>query len=187
MDYIEQIEKLYKYFEFNLEFNLMRSLINMKHDFNDDLNLIGCFIKDFLTAKNSGIVSDDEYIYNDFVLYFEKTKEKSNEIVEDIIAYSKYYLGIVFEDFKDKEILNVVSTVNSCYALEYYPHLMKLLDKYYNQKMDVNRFDMMLKFIVEAAIKKLEVDDCEEDIKNLETEINKTVFNDSFDFERIAI
>lgn len=187
MDYIDQVEKLYKYFEFNLELNLMRSLIEMKHDFNDDLNLIGCFIKDYITVKNSGIVSDDNFLYNDFVVYFEKTKEKSQEIIEDIIAYSKYYLGIVFEDFKDKDILNVVSTVNSCYAIEYYPHLMKLFDKYYNQKMDVNRFEMMLKFITDVAIKRLEDDDCDEDIEYLEAQINHTIFDDSFGFERIAV
>ena len=71
MDYIEQTEKLFKFLDFNLEFEQIREIYSIKHQFNNDLNLFGCYIKDYLFIMN-GIFSDDRETYNDFVLFFEK-------------------------------------------------------------------------------------------------------------------
>ena len=79
MDYILQAEKIYKYFEFNLELRQMQKALKLKKAFNNDLNLICCYIKDFLTLENNGKISNDNNIYNDFVLCFENYKNKNNE------------------------------------------------------------------------------------------------------------
>ena len=70
MDYILQMEKLFKFFEFNLELEQMHILLKIKRNFNNDLNLMGCFLKDYLAIQNSGTITQDENLYNDFVLFY---------------------------------------------------------------------------------------------------------------------
>ena len=86
MDYILQIEKLFKYFEFNLNLEETRILYKIKRNFNNELNLLGCFVKDYLTIKNSGNVSEDNNIYNDFVILFENLKE--NHSTQEFFIHS---------------------------------------------------------------------------------------------------
>ena len=125
MDYILQIEKMFKYLSFNLEMADMRTLSKLKKTFNNDLNLIGCYIKDFLTLENNGKISNDEEVYNDFVLCFEKYKNQNNEIslINKIIQYGTYYIMLVFEETNDRVLLNTIVSVNSCFNIEYYPFL----------------------------------------------------------------
>ena len=157
MDYLEQTEKLYKYFEFNLEINLLRKVIDMKHNFNNDYNLIACFLKDYLVVVANKKIADSS-LYDEFVLYFEKEIKllPKEFIINEFIKYSKYYLSIVFEDFTDNDILIAVSTVNACFAIEYYPILMKTMDKYYSNLIDKKQFKALLDSIVDVAIKNFE-------------------------------
>ena len=161
MEYIDQIERLYKYFEFNLELNLMRSLVNLKHSFNNDLNLLGCFLKDYLVIQTNKKLDEKADLYDEFILYFEKESKvlPCEYIVNEIIKYSKYYLSIVFEDFTDENILIAVSTINSCFALEYYPVIMKILDKFYSGRLTQNKFKILLESVVDVAIKNFEQTD----------------------------
>ena len=155
MDYILQAEKLYKYFEFNLELDSMRKVLEIKKKFNNDFNLIGCYIKDFLTIENNGKISDDDSIYNDFVLCFENQKNnfKVDEFINKLLKYSSYYLTLVFEDTKDRVLLNTIVSVNSCFNIEYYPFLMELMDKYINKKIDSISYALMLQFITDTVFK----------------------------------
>ena len=154
MDYIEQMEKLFKFLDFNLEFEQAREIYGIKHLFNNDLNLFGCFIKDYLFTVN-GKFSDDDNIYNDFVLFFENKKNNS-EIINSIKKYSKYYLWIVFENPVIKELEEAINTINSCFALDVYPYLMKLIDNFINQKIDRNYFFEMIHFVIEEVLKRFE-------------------------------
>ena len=136
MDYVLQIEKLLKYLELNLEFQDMYFVKNLIRRFNNDLNLFGCFLKDFLIITNDGKISNDEEIYNDFVLYFEKTNFKKTLLKLDDL--SNFYLMIVFEECNDEELLSVISTINACFSLQHYPYLMKLMSEYQdNIELDI--------------------------------------------------
>ena len=158
MDYILQIEKLNKYLDFNLEPKDKLLLKQLNMSFNNDLNLIGCFLKDFLTLENNGKISDDEYIYNDFVLCFEKYKDKNQELelLNKILEYSEYYLTIAFEDTQDRVLLNTIVSINSCFSMEYYPFMMELMDKKLNNKIDSISFALMLQFITDIVFKNFE-------------------------------
>lgn len=155
MDYILQTEKIFKFLEFNLELPHAKSLLKFKKIFNNDLNLIGGYIKDFLTLQNNGKVSDDDYIYNDFVLCFESSKNK-NQFINKLINYANYYITLVFEDTKDRVLLNTIVSVNSCFNMEYYPFLMELMDKYLNKKIDGISYALMLQFITDTVFKYFE-------------------------------
>ena len=190
MEYMDQIEKLYKYFEFNLEINLMHSMTDLKHRFNNDFNLIGCFLKDYLVVKTGKKLDNDEYLYDEFVMFFEQESKTlpSEFLINEIVKYSKYYLSIVFEDFTDENIQIAVSTINSCFALEYYPVIMKILNKYYSGGLTVQNFKILLDSVVDVAIKNFEQTDILE-IKphELEDQIKKTAIQKSYNLERAMV
>ncbi len=156
MEYISQIEKLYKFFEFTLDFEEVHLMYKMKHSFNDDLNLIGCFFKDFLTIKQDGVIPDDESIYDNFVLWFEENSINSKQNIKEVYEYSIYYLKIIFEEFEDNEAQCAVSTINACFAIDVYPNLMCIFYKYYIQKTDTQTFYSMLKSITDIVLKRYE-------------------------------
>ena len=158
MDYILQTEKIFKYLNFNLEACDFRFLTTIKKKFNNDLNLIGCFIKDILTLENNGKISDDNEIYNDFVLCFEKHKIIGTQInfLNKINQYSTHYLTIVFEDTQDRVLLNTIVSINSCFNIEYYPFLMELMDKYINKKINGISYALMLQFLTDTVFKNYE-------------------------------
>ena len=190
MDYMDQIERLYKYFEYNLEFNLMRSMIDLKHSYNNDYNLIGCFLKDFVIVKTGKKLASDDDLYDEFILYFsEESKRLPVEyIINEMVKYSKYYLSIVFEDFTDDNILIAVSTINSCFALEYYPIIMKTLDRYYSGAMTPKKFKVMLDSIVDVAIKNFEEYDILEILPDeLEHQVKATAKHKYFNSERALV
>ena len=157
MDYIIQMEKLFKFFELTLELEEKIKLLNIKKEFNNDLNLLGCFIKDFLVIENSGKISKDENIYDDFVILFSKYQNNSDSVnfINKLERFSKHYLTIAFEETQDRIILSTIATVNSCFCLECYPILMEIMDDFLNLKIDRNSFVLMLKFITDEVIKKI--------------------------------
>ncbi|MBQ8634942.1 hypothetical protein IJ425_02165 [bacterium] len=159
MDYILQTEKICKYLEFNLEAQDMRKIkSNIKKTFCNDTNLFGCFIKDILNHENSGKITEDEEVYNDFVLCFENHKTNKTEIsfIEKIIRYSKYYITLVFEETDNRVLLNTIASVNSCYAIEYYPFLMELIDNFTIGKIDSISFALMLQSITDDVFRNFE-------------------------------
>ena len=156
MDYMVQMEKLFKYLNLNLEVEDKIILLKLKQNFNNDLNLMGCFLKDYLTIKNPEKISDDNRIYSDFVLYFEKSKKEKKEILLDVLNYSKHYLTIVFEDTDNIYLQNTIGVINSCFALDSYPYLMILMNNYQNKKINSNSFITMLKLISDAILERFE-------------------------------
>lgn len=156
MDYVIQMENLYKFFALSLNAKNMCTMVKLKRNFNNDLNLLGCFIKDFLTIENSGHAPLDENLYNDFIIYYEKNSIDIENTLEKLELYSSYYLSIVFEDIENKNILGCIQTINSCFALDVYPYIMKTLYDYYIQKIDSNKLNLMLKYLTDIVIKRVE-------------------------------
>ncbi len=154
MDYILQMEKIMEYLKLNLDIELMRDILSVKRDFNNDLNLLGCFIKDFLNLENEGKITDDENLYRDFVFCFEKYLNERHliELVSKFKRYAKLYLMLVFEDTKDRVLLTAIATINSCSMIEYYPFLMELTDEYQNNKIDKSHFILMLQLITDMVV-----------------------------------
>lgn len=168
MDYILQVEKIFAYFEMSLELADMQKVLKIKKMFHNDLNLIGCFLKDYLTIEKKGFVPSDEDIYHYFIIHFEQVKV-SNSIPKElsrIYCYAMNYLNFVFEEFdlyshdaNIHTIKNTILTVNSCFALDCYPFLLELFYKYINKELSSNSFSLMLKSVMEVALKRFQSPD----------------------------
>jgi len=156
MDYIIQMENLYKFFSLSLNAQNMQTMLKIKRKFNNDLNLLGCFIKDFLILENGSEKVNDNNLYNDFVIYYEKNLVNLEEVLKKLDNYSTYYLSIVFENIKNMEIIGYIETINACFALDTYPLIMKLFDDYYNQKVDEKRLKNVLKSLTDIVIDRIE-------------------------------
>ena len=163
MDYIIQMERLFKFLELNLDTGEIIKLTKLKKEFNNDLNLFACFVADFITIKRN-IKSKDEDIYNNFVLCFDKYKDndKIEEFIDEFCRYAKIYHSIVFEDTTDRIFLNAVASANSCDCLECYPFLMEVADDFFNKKIDVNSFALVLQSLVDLIFKNFENPDAKE-------------------------
>ena len=178
MDYMVQTEKIFKYLDLNIEIEDKITISKIKQIFNNDLNLFGCFIKDFLMIKNPNKTIEDECLYNDFVLYFENviTKKEIKKELLEIYNFGKYYLTIVFEDTNDIELQNTILIVNSCFALDSYPYLMILQDKYKKKEINKNSYILMLQSISDVILKTFENPN-NLSIKFNETDIAKKISN----------
>ena len=155
MEYINQIECLYNFFNLKLSSEQMKIALDIKKSFNNDLNLLGCFFKDYLILRNPCSIPDDSDIYNELMLCFEFSSD-IDELLDEIKNYARYYLMIVFEDIKHAEIQGIVSMINSCYELDVYPLIMKLFESYHHKKITLNKLIAMLKAIADIVIKKFE-------------------------------
>lgn len=164
------MENLYKFFSLSLNAQNMQTVLNIKRKFNNDLNLLGCFIKDFLILENGFEKVKDKNLYNDFVIYYEKNLLNLEEILAKLDNYSNYYISIVFEKIKNMEIIGYIETINACFAIDTYPIIMKLFDDYYNQRVDAARLKDVLKSLTDIVIDRIE-DSSKYDI-NLFEELN---------------
>lgn len=163
MDYISQIEKLFKFLELNFDARNMQMLLYIKKRFNNDLNLFGCFIKDFIIV-NTGKIPDDYNLYSEFVLFFAKNSLEKNITLLD--KYSQCYLMVVFEDCDNLDILEAINTVNACYMMEAYPDLMKILFKYYHQKVDIIHIKPLLQSVKDYVIENFGNNNFLQDLSN---------------------
>ncbi len=188
MDYISQIEKLYSFFNLSLSIKEKQIVFNIKKKFSNDLNLLGCYIKDFLTIENNGKISQDNKIYNDFIVCFEKycTKSESYDFLTRVDKLGEYFLDIVFERSSHRVLSNAISTINSLYYIEAYPYLIELIEKYFNQEINGNLFNLMLTFLIDTVIKNYDNPKQEVlDYTKLKLGINKQISNNLN--ERLAI
>ena len=111
-----------------------------------------------ISGQNSGTITQDENLYKDFVLFYEKFSsiQNASTIFSQIYEYSNHYLTIVFEETTDDKLATALSTINACFALDCYPFLMELMDDYSNKRIDSNSFYMMLQSIVDIVLKRFE-------------------------------
>ena len=160
MDYILQIEKIITYLKLNYSPAELLILDVIKRKFNQDFNLLGCFLKDYLILKTAKNVDDSE-LYDNFVLYFEENIELRDTFLKDLNNYANYYLMIVFEKVENVEINCAISTINSCYCMGCYPLLMEILDNYFNEIVDYNTIYSMLKSLVNVVLYDFENTSCQ--------------------------
>jgi len=175
MDYISQSEKLFKFFELELDLGQKLKINEIRKKFCNDLNLFACFIKDYLTLKNSFIAPKDENIYSDFVLFFQNIKAET--VLDELDKYSTLFLKIVFEEERNPILRNTIAIVNSCYLLEYYSVVMYLANKYYEKEIDIALLDRVLKAVESDVLANFEKDNLQIDLKNEFIKYEKILLN----------
>ncbi|MBV7508623.1 DUF262 and DUF1524 domain-containing protein [Bacillus sp. sid0103] len=113
----------------------------------NDPSLFDKFMRDYLTVK-TGRIPNIRNVYSDFKEYVLQQKEVSiEEILKDIYKCSKYFVNLMFQTDKDKEINQILEDVNTLKVDVSYPFLLEVYDDYSNQKITKNEFTAILKLV----------------------------------------
>jgi len=103
--------------------------------------------------------------------------------LDELSSYSKHYLSIVFEEEENENILNTIQVINSCFALDAYPALMDIMEKYKNKKIDGILFSSMLQLLTNTVLDRFEhAEKYDNDFFN----VNKLFLENHTRLERLA-
>ena len=107
-------EKLYKDYWYKIE-------INTNYD-------VSKFLRDYLTIKERRIPNKWK-VYQYFKLFITKNEWSIEELLIELLKYSKYYKVIINSDDEDKEISKVLKRINKLETDVSYPFLIEIYDK----------------------------------------------------------
>ena len=63
---------------------------------------------------------------------------------------------LVFEECNDRVLLNTITSINSCYSIEYYPFMLELIDNFTIGKIDRISYALMLQSITDRVFRNFE-------------------------------
>ncbi|MGG1680194.1 DUF262 domain-containing protein [Neobacillus sp. NRS-1170] len=149
----------------------------------NDPSLFDKFMRDYLTVK-TGRIPNIRNVYSDFKEYVLQQKEVSiEEILKDIYKYSKYFVNLMFQTDKDKEINQILEDVNTLKVDVSYPFLLEVYDDYSNQKITKNEFTAILKlvesYVFRRAICGVPTNSLNKTFATLSKEVNKENYLES--------
>ena len=133
------------------------------------------FIKDFLTVQNEGDIPNQNALFNKFKSYYTTISQykNANEVADNMVKYSKYYLQIINSDFEDEEIRNKIIVLNENNGHDTYSYLMEVLDDYSNKRINRSVFLDILDMINSIISRRNDGDDMRIDFATLSKELNK--------------
>lgn len=122
---------------------------NITESFKSSEYLFECFIRDFLITRIDKEITDNSALYNNFKNYFHKISkyQSTEEILQNIYKYSKYYLKVLKADFEDSEIKEQITILNENDGKDTYPYLMEVLDDLENSHLNQGAFLNILMMI----------------------------------------
>ena len=100
-------------------------------DLYEDKEKISDFAKHYLITKR-GIWAEEKKIYSTFKSYFDNADMEKEEILSEILKYSKYYNWLISEKCPDDGINIIVKELNVLKSDDMYSLLLVLFDKMYN-------------------------------------------------------
>ena len=104
------------------------------------------FIRDYLTVKTGRICKIDE-IYSSFKKYVQKKEESIQQIVSDILCYSRHYAKFVLMKVDDKELNKILYDINTLKVDVAYPFLLTIYDDYERQRLSRDELISILKLL----------------------------------------
>lgn len=150
-------------------------------DFEDAAgdNLIEYFLRDFMIIQEEGKAPSKNSLYNKFKSYFGKMSryQKTQQTVENICNYAKYYLKIINAKFEDLEIRGQIELLNKNKGYDSYPYLMEVVDDFESGHLNTPVFLEILRMINTFIINRRDNPDSGEniDFSNLSQELNKNL------------
>lgn len=97
---------------------------------NTDDN-VSSFIRDYLTIKERNIPNKNK-VYISFKNYVSENKIDIEELLKDLLIFSRYYREISCFDTEDEYINELLKRINKLEIYVSYPFLLELFDDYYN-------------------------------------------------------
>lgn len=115
---------------------------------------ISDFIRDYLTMK-TGVIPNKNKVYQNFKHYVMQEKITSEDILEDLLKFARYYSELLNPQHANKNVRNHLSIIVQLKSTVTYPYLLRLFDKYYKSEIDEQHFINILKIINSYLIRRL--------------------------------
>lgn len=118
-----------------------------------DKEKISEFAKHYLITKR-GIWAEEKKMYNTFKLYFDNTDISKEDVLNEILKYSKYYNWFIDENCPDDKINITMKELNVLKSDDMYSLLLILFDRLYDNNKDTLRkiLDLLSDFMIRYRI-----------------------------------
>jgi len=140
------------------------------------------FMRDYLTIK-TGKIPNIRDVYSEFKLYSIDYK-KIEELVKDIVKYSKFFVNIVLEREEDKDLRKRFSEIGDLKVDVSYPFILEIYKDYKEEKISKEDLIYMLKiiesYVFRRAIVGIPTNSLNKTFANLHSEIDKENYLESF-------
>ena len=118
-------------------------------------NKVSDFIRNYLTIKERSIPNKNK-VYISFKKYVSGNGMTIEELLKDLLKFSKYYNNILVSNTNDKEIDNILYRLNKLEIFVSYPFLLEVFDDYekdvLNKDQLINILNTIESFILRRVI-----------------------------------
>ena len=112
------------------------------------------FIRDYLTIKERYIPNKNK-VYSSFRKYISDSGTSIEEILKDLLKFSKYYSYIVDANSENKKINEILSRINRLEIFVSYPFLLEVFDDYNRAILNTEQFKNVLKVIESFILRRV--------------------------------
>lgn len=112
------------------------------------------FIRDYLTIKERYIPNKNK-VYFSFRKYISNSGKNIEEILNDLLKFSKYYNCIVDANANDKKINEILSRINRLEIFVSYPFLLEVFDDFSRGILNTEQFKNVLQIIESFILRRV--------------------------------
>ncbi len=122
-------------------------------DLYQDKDKISEFAKHYLITKR-GIWAEEKKMYSTFKLYFDNSDIEKEDILNEILKYSKYFNWFIDENCPDDKLNIIIKELNILKSDDMYSLLLILFDKLYENDRETLRkiLDLLSDFMIRYRI-----------------------------------
>lgn len=122
-------------------------------DLYQDKDKISEFAKHYLITKR-GIWAEEKKMYSTFKLYFDNIDIEKEDILNEILKYSKYFNWFIDENCPDDKLNIIIKELNILKSDDMYSLLLILFDKLYENDRETLRkiLDLLSDFMIRYRI-----------------------------------
>lgn len=142
---------------------------------NTDYN-VSNFIRDYLTIKER-VIPNKNKVYSSFKKYVYDSTVNIEELLKDMLKFSKYYHNIVNAQTKDKNINEILYRINKLEVFVSYPFILEVYEDYdkeiINKGQLINILSTIESFILRRIICNVPTNALNKIFMNLGREVKK--------------
>lgn len=118
-----------------------------------DENAISKFAKDYLILQVHYEIKEDN-VYKEFKNYFDKTNMTHEDILKDMLEYSKYFAWVYFSKATNEKLNKYIQELNSLNSKDVYPLYIYLIRNLYEKDLNdlLEIFNLLVCFLLRYRI-----------------------------------
>ena len=142
------------------------------------------FMRDYLTIKSLGIIPKIDDVYWEFKNYVQRSKLEMDDIVEEIVRYSGYWVKLAIpRNEEDREIRDAFADIQTLRVEVAYPFLIEMYDAYSGQQLSRENFLKILRhveaYVFRRAICGIPANSLGRTFSTLSGELNRENYSES--------